>query len=587
MAGFETARALGPDASPQPDAPWNPTVARRLVVTFLLAALAALGAAMALPQQEATLLARVCAGLACLVAAVVGAWSGWRCHGPERGWRLLLALCFAAEVPPNLALARAPSLTGGVIPGVSTETALYLALLVVPVKLAALLMIPTRPLAAPDGAPPGSGLLSDRRWRLVVVLDSLLVVGAVLLLVWIWFGPAASAQTPLFALMGSLGGVKLAMLVLVLLLASFRQPRRPGTFAFIAAGFIAYELSSVLLTASVVHGWSHLPILTAGLVAGPLLISLACLTPAEGEEPRPTTLRPGVLWLHTALPYLPLAVIAVVLPTQSHSGVGKHFLIALLLAAALVRLLVSLADNSQLLARVRYAALHDPLTGLANRTLLTEGLTRALARRGRGHRPVALLFCDLDDFKKINDSLGHSAGDQLLRTTADRLTSTVPASDIVARIGGDEFAMLLTDEAENPEAVARRVVATIREPVSLSGTRRAVHASAGLAVVAPGSGPITPDILMHRADLAMYAAKRSNKGDVAVYPLQSRAAAPGAAGAGATSRFPGTGGVPSAGRFPEPDGAHPDGTCPDGAHPDGAHPDGTRPDGAAVIRARS
>jgi diguanylate cyclase (GGDEF)-like protein/PAS domain S-box-containing protein len=156
-------------------------------------------------------------------------------------------------------------------------------------------------------------------------------------------------------------------------------------------------------------------------------------------------------------------------------------------------------------------AFHDALTGLPNRYLLMERLDRLIARTEREHRPLAVMFLDLDRFKSINDSYGHNVGDGLLRTVADKLKALVRFSDTVARLGGDEFVILLDNPANRDEVahVAARIIATINEPMTFCGTTVQVGASLGIATH-PIHG-LTPTALIENADKAMYAAKRAGK----------------------------------------------------------------------------
>ncbi|TKJ27418.1 sensor domain-containing diguanylate cyclase [Blastococcus sp. CCUG 61487] len=157
---------------------------------------------------------------------------------------------------------------------------------------------------------------------------------------------------------------------------------------------------------------------------------------------------------------------------------------------------------------LRRQARTDPLTGVLNRSAFSERLEAATAAIDPA-APPAVLFVDLDDFKAVNDSLGHAAGDDLLITVAARLAANVRTDDVVARLGGDEFAVLLTyASAERLRDVADRLVAGVREPMSLSGTVTSVTASIGGALGAPEDDA---ERLLHRADTAMYEAKRSGK----------------------------------------------------------------------------
>ena len=162
--------------------------------------------------------------------------------------------------------------------------------------------------------------------------------------------------------------------------------------------------------------------------------------------------------------------------------------------------------------QLRHLALHDALTGLPNRALLTDRLTVALASVERERGCVAVLFCDVDRFKVINDSLGHDAGDAVLNTVADRLRHVVRPEDTVARIGGDEFVICCREvaDADHAVALAERVRATLGDPVVVEGEQLHVDLSVGIAL---GSGPDAhADHLLRDADMAMYRAKQSGTG---------------------------------------------------------------------------
>ena len=172
------------------------------------------------------------------------------------------------------------------------------------------------------------------------------------------------------------------------------------------------------------------------------------------------------------------------------------------------------ANLQTLTERLQHEAHHDPLTGLPNRTLLTDRLEHALARGARTLQPLAVVFLDLDGFKRINDTLGHDAGDELLREVATRLQAALRPSDTVARLGGDEFVVLLTDLSSPTDAArtARRLQAVINRPIDLDGQQVAVQASLGISV-APQDG-MNAGTLLRQADLAMYQAKREGKNDL-------------------------------------------------------------------------
>jgi diguanylate cyclase (GGDEF)-like protein len=166
--------------------------------------------------------------------------------------------------------------------------------------------------------------------------------------------------------------------------------------------------------------------------------------------------------------------------------------------------------------RVHHLAHHDPLTDLPNRTLLGQRATIALAQMTEQQQSLALLFCDLDRFKDINDRLGHAAGDRLLREVARRLRSVVRKADTVSRFGGDEFVVLLpqTNRA-SAYAVGEKLLASMARPVELEGELLTVSLSIGISLY-PEHGSAFED-LSRAADVALYAAKRGGRARVHLY----------------------------------------------------------------------
>lgn len=175
-----------------------------------------------------------------------------------------------------------------------------------------------------------------------------------------------------------------------------------------------------------------------------------------------------------------------------------------------------ISDRKTLEDELRRRAFHDALTGLANRALFEDRLAQALARARRHDQPVAVLFLDLDDFKTINDSLGHTSGDELLRAVAARIGDVARITDTAARLGGDEFAVLLevTDGDKDAEAVARRLLRELAPPFIVGERELRVGASIGVAV---SNGALTVDEILRNADTAMYEAKEAGKGTVRVF----------------------------------------------------------------------
>jgi diguanylate cyclase (GGDEF)-like protein/PAS domain S-box-containing protein len=180
-------------------------------------------------------------------------------------------------------------------------------------------------------------------------------------------------------------------------------------------------------------------------------------------------------------------------------------------------------ERATLQEQLLHQAYHDPLTGLANRALFRDRVAQALARLGRRRQSVSVLFLDLDDFKTVNDSLGHAAGDRLLSAVAERLLNATRGCDTVARLGGDEFAVLIEHGLADEDAlvVADRIARALRAPVALDATELVAGVSIGLARARPQDGP---EELLRNADVAMYRAKTAGKGRTEVFAPEMHAA---------------------------------------------------------------
>ena len=262
--------------------------------------------------------------------------------------------------------------------------------------------------------------------------------------------------------------------------------------------------------------------LDAGWVAGFLLLGVATASSThsggEGSQPveAPTSLR------QTLLPYLPLAAATVVIFASALDGhqLDPRSLVsfAAVLALVLVRQYLVLAENHRLLRQVRQRAFRDELTGLANRAVFLDRLRHAVELHRRDQQTICVVFLDLDDFKRVNDSLGHEAGDKLLVRAAERLRASVRAGDTIARLGGDEFAILLEGDLDNPQAVLARLRAAFGVPVGIDGRQMAISASLGIRIATAGeTGGTDADALLRDADVAMYEAKRRGKGGYTVF----------------------------------------------------------------------
>ena len=218
---------------------------------------------------------------------------------------------------------------------------------------------------------------------------------------------------------------------------------------------------------------------------------------------------PLLATLRRALPYQAFVTLAL-LSAAPLVVVAMNRSVLLLLLFLLP--LSAIYANAAMSLNREYQALHDQLTGLPNRTLLARRTADALTQAGRTGAKCGFLLLDLDRFKEVNDTLGHLLGDALLQVIAYRLARSVRPGDVVARLGGDEFAVLLpavrtiTVAAE----VAARLRAALAEPVRLEGMSFEIEASVGIALY-PDDG-LTVEVLLQRADLAMYLAKERRTG---------------------------------------------------------------------------
>ncbi len=183
-------------------------------------------------------------------------------------------------------------------------------------------------------------------------------------------------------------------------------------------------------------------------------------------------------------------------------------------------ILVDISDRKDLEDQLRHQALHDPLTGLANRALFVDRVSHALVRRQRA-TGLAVLFVDLDDFKAINDSLGHASGDELLRLAAERIAGVLRAEDTACRIGGDEFACLLENaDRDRADRVAKRILAALAKPFQVGDRTAKLSASIGITIrdtAIVGDAAEAADAMLRDADTAMYVAKSHGKEVVEIF----------------------------------------------------------------------
>lgn len=227
-------------------------------------------------------------------------------------------------------------------------------------------------------------------------------------------------------------------------------------------------------------------------------------TRAQYEPPAALVPTTASLWL----PYLPLLLAGTIGPIMFMSGL-LQVLVPLIVVVVCLRQSVAAWENRRLLSATADQALRDPLTGLGNRALFDNRLAHAMMLRQRDDRCVAVVSLDLDDFKLINDNLGHPVADTLLIHAGQRLADCVRPGDTVARLGGDEFAVVLDGPADTSHAVAERVLEAFDQPFRVDGQQMFMRPSIGMAVASPAEPELDAAALVRHADIAMYAAKRS------------------------------------------------------------------------------
>ncbi len=330
----------------------------------------------------------------------------------------------------------------------------------------------------------------------------------------------------------------IVVLTMVLLSASYRPDRR-SSLAAVAIGMALIAVSDGFYAyMSAGDNFESGSMSTLGWILGFGLIGCAGLA-AEGDRAVTSRFPAVPAQSHdeesalkeraqraSALPYVPLAMaLVVVAADRANNGADRVASIALIttFVAVLARQYLTIRDNQALTRHLenreqelQRRAFADQLTGLPNRALFIDRVTHALEQHRRSLRPLALLFIDLDDFKAVNDTLGHPVGDELVIRVAERLRGAMRASDTVARFGGDEFAILIEGDIDSVKAGAR-IVDALRQPFNLRRDELSIGASIGIAEVPAISDTPTVDELFSRADIAMYAAKRAGKGQMAMY----------------------------------------------------------------------
>ncbi|APE14963.1 putative bifunctional diguanylate cyclase/phosphodiesterase [Mycolicibacterium pallens] len=369
--------------------------------------------------------------------------------------------------------------------------------------------------------PAGSGQSRAR-----TLLDGVIVAGSLFLVSWvtilspIYSAGSDSTLAMVISLAYPLSDVVLLTIAALAWLRAADDQRRVLNALTLALVFIALADSGfAYLTAK--NAYTSGGVIDVGWVAGLLLIMVAA-TSSRDEVRLPKARADVTSWASVWFPYAPLLLAGIVAAAEP-ATVFQTPLVGtvgtLLMLAVLGRQYLAVTENRRLLATVAEQALRDPLTGLANRAMFSDRLEEAMQRRERDRGSVALIILDLNDFKLVNDALGHPAGDELLNRAGERILGCVRNSDTVARLGGDEFVVLIDDDTlrEHADQIAQRIAESFDKPFTIEGQELFIRPSVGLAVAGPDEPAATAEDLVKRADTAMYAAKKTRTPGVQRY----------------------------------------------------------------------
>ena len=487
-----------------------------VAAVLLLAAVLASDAPLAV-RQPLTDAAYVASSLAVLVCS----WrAARRAEGRvRRGWQLM-AVTGACWTAGNLAWSWL-QLVAGRQPFPSVADLCYL--LALPALVAPVLHLHELP--------------ETLAGRVRMAFDGLLVTLCLLFVSWttvlhpLWLRGTGSVLNQVVVLAYPVADVLLAAVALGLVVGSRLDT---GGSRTVVAALLLYCVADTNLALSTLRGtYVTGTTLDAAWVAAYVMLAWAAATWVPRSSTRSTPALLGEAAPYVAVLGAVVTAAAVVQVTPQGDPTGFVLGVAALVVTALRQVAV-LRENAVLrgglehlvAARTReleasreeleHLAYHDPLTGLVNRTLLHDRLRQALARLGRTGGATAVLLLDLDDFKTVNDTLGHSTGDALLVAVAERLGGLVRDQDTLARLGGDEFAVVVDrlDELVEASALPERVLAAFADPCEVEGHRLPVSLSMGIALGVAGDA--AEDVLRH-ADVAMYQSKGSGKGRWTVF----------------------------------------------------------------------
>ncbi|MEZ0341183.1 putative bifunctional diguanylate cyclase/phosphodiesterase [Mycobacterium sp. pV006] len=455
----------------------------------------------------------------CSAVVVYGCITARRARGLGRVWRLIIVVAMAGFLFGEIMWWIGPD---SAQPAMATS---YFAATVV--ALVALMVIVRD--AGPIAHPPGE---SRRHLVATSVIDGAIATAAFGVVVALGNWGATTATLPRSGNEVVEWAYSMVVCIAVVYAAVFAmvygadKPHR-FNFMFLAGGLVTTTASDRLVGYFDAVGsetgmlWGQI-----GFVLGPLLIAISLGNPQKEREQAHRS--PGAHTRRVLLPYIGYFAAQTLLAFHVLSGRPLGLLpvtvAMVMITLVVVRQIVAIDAERKLTARLydaqrrlTHQVYHDALTGLPNRLLFAKRLEEAM-RDG----PFVLIFIDLDDFKEVNDRFGHAGGDDLLRAVGERLSRNVGDRDTLARIGGDEYAMLISEESEDPEVVADRLRVALREPFAVHGTSVRVRASMGLVHSTTGGPSQTSDDLLRQADISMYAGKRLGKDSAVVYQPASR-----------------------------------------------------------------
>jgi diguanylate cyclase (GGDEF)-like protein len=380
---------------------------------------------------------------------------------------------------------------------------------------------------------------SGRNWTVRALIDGFIVAGSLLIVSWTTaLGTAYESSSTshlgrIVNLAYPISDIVLATVALNLL-SSGRRERRT-TLLLVIAGELCFAFGdSAFAYVTARNNFTYPNVIDVAWIAAFAFIALA----AQWARPERSDAEPMVSGFSRVLVAIPYAAVTAALVAEVVSGMrADHlhsFLVimgVLVLLATIGRQIVVTVQNGELTTkleelvarlqereeRLLHYALHDPLTGLANRLALDDRIEEVLAEdRGRVE-PIAVLLCDLDGFKRINDTMGHSIGDFVLRAVAHRLRESVRPGDVIVRTGGDEFAVLVNERSgfSGIEQIAATIVERVRTPIAVDTQEIVVRVSVGIAL--GQHGEFTAETLLRDADVALYGAKSAGGNTVRVF----------------------------------------------------------------------